>query len=835
LSTESVWSEPRPTIDITYRNLTHVWFRAYRLDLDKCLERDRRDFSPSSDELRDLLKDGDDALALAWDHDLSPTEDYKLRRIHLPDPSLAPGYYLIVASASPDFLSETKNAVSSIPIFAGNLALVLETRTRAGPTVAGFVLDARDGEPIEGAQVQFWTLDRNRKWRLARETVSDAAGRFQATFPEEPPLLVAARKADQIIAVDNLVLHEDPYALGPRNETTAFFTDRTLYRPGQTIHYKGICIAADTEAADYHTLPDRSVTVILRDLNGKEIARAEHRTNDYGSFSGTFTAPRDRLTGYLKLAVAEGPSGATTIRMEEYRRPKFRVKLTRSSAPVRISSTVRVHGRAVAYTVAPVDGAKVEWRITRYISCPTCGRHTAFTPLVVHGATTTASDGSFTIEFTAAPDEIAAPDDDPEFFYIVHADVTDSAGETHTDVTEVRAGYTTLKAVIDTDAWLSTGTPVRLRIRTTSRDGDPAPARGQLTIYALKQPDSVHRPQPDVPPFHPPLPSPPSGSEEPPDLSNPKNWAAGEPVFATALPVGEDGVAEIEVPLPAGIYRASAEFADPFGKPVAAHRTIEVLDPHARRFPIRVPQRLILSQESAEPGETFRALWGTGYDRGRAFVELSCAGKVLQAYWTDPGQTQVLIEQPVTEAMRGGFTLRTFFVHENRAYLEQRTVSVPWSNKRLEVKWESFRSKLLPGATETWTAVVTGPDAEPAAAAEMVATLYDASLDLLARHAWPDAFAVFRRESRLGELRFSNDARHFKTHLSTLNSGPGEPAVDWSYRHFPPLVVPFTEAFIHNGRYFTERGLASATVFELDEPSAPTALADTAVGPMATS
>ncbi len=118
---------------------------------------------------------------------------------------------------------------------------------------------------------------------------------------------------------------------------------------------------------------------------------------------------------------------------------------------------------------------------------------------------------------------------------------------------------------------------------------------------------------------------------------------------------------------------------------------------------------------------------------------------MLQAFWTELGLAQQQVKQKVTEAMRGGFTLHVTMVRENRAYLTSRRVDVPWSNKKLTVKWEHFVSKLEPAAKETWTAVITGPDAKKAVA-EMVAALYDQSLDAYLPHHWQQAFGVFRQD-----------------------------------------------------------------------------------------
>jgi hypothetical protein len=204
-----------------------------------------------------------------------------------------------------------------------------------------------------------------------------------------------------------------------------------------------------------------------------------------------------------------------------------------------------------------------------------------------------------------------------------------------------------------------------------------------------------------------------------------------------------------------------------------------------------------------EPGEIFTAMWGTGYETGRAYVELQHRGKTLRAFWTGEGRTQEMIEQAVTEEMRGGFRIRVTYVRENRAYTEDRVVEVPWSNKKLTVKWEHFTSKLQPGKEETWTAVVTGPDGN-AVSAEMVATLYDASLDQYYPHLWKPDFTVFTRDEDTGTGRYERD-NVFRREPGCTDEAFGNGATyfrhligDWSrdarsvedrvYRHYPSEI-----------------------------------------------
>jgi hypothetical protein len=154
---------------------------------------------------------------------------------------------------------------------------------------------------------------------------------------------------------------------------------------------------------------------------------------------------------------------------------------------------------------------------------------------------------------------------------------------------------------------------------------------------------------------------------------------------------------------------------------------------------------------TVEPGSMFTLLWGTGYDTGRAYIEVEHRGKVLHAFWTDPAKTQAMLKECRSPRMRGGFTIRVTSVRENRAYLTNRHVDVPWTNKNLTVKWETFRSKLEPGKKETFTAVITGPDAIRTVA-EMVAALYDQSLDAYLPHDWIHRFGIFAHGLRAGPV-----------------------------------------------------------------------------------
>ncbi len=349
--------------------------------------------------------------------------------------------------------------------------------------------------------------------------------------------------------------------------------------------------------------------------------------------------------------------------------------------------------------------------------------------------------------------------------------------------------------------WQTEDRPVEVGITETTLDGEPQVGEGSVKIYRLKQPDKVHRTYMDgISDYHP------GPTPQNPDLSNPNWWELGELVDEKGFTTDTNGYAKLSVKLGVGVYRAMLESQDRFGKKVTARQQIRVLKPDDTKLAIKIPHLVDAPTWSLEPGEEFMALWGTGYDAGRAFVEVEHRHKMIQRYWTKPGETQRQIRQAVTEAMRGGFTLHVTQVRENRAYLESRHVDVPWSNRDLEIKWEHFTSKLESNQKETWTAVITktrrdgmlpsqdksgtatrGPSQNEKAVAEIVATLYDASLDQFLPHHWQQRFNVFRQDYSTASASFENSPKQFQWLRGQWNQN--YVTVDVRYREFPADLV----------------------------------------------
>ena len=573
-------------------------------------------------------------------------------------------------------------------------------------------------------------------------------------------------------------------------EQVVFFTDRSIYRPGQTVKFKGICIFSDTQKNDYKTIPNREVGISIYDVNNQEIEKLSFRTNEFGSFSGSFTAPKDRATGAMRILASGFNNSSKTFRVEEYKRPKFFVEVEKPDQQFQLNADVVVKGQAKAYTGAAIDGAKVKWRVVREVRYPdwwTWRRWwnppTSESQEIDNGESTTEVDGSFEVKFRALPDLAVDRESEPVFTYSVYADVTDTTGETRSDQARIRIGYTSMAASLNCGDWQVASQPVELNLSTKTLDGESVEVKGALKVYRLKSPEKIQRSKINSRIY-----SYASRAHQEPDMSQVNSWPLGELVAEFAVATVADGTLKKEFELQAGAYKAVFETRDDSGQKVSAEKPLMVLDPESSKFAVKVPHHLQAKSWSVEVGDQFKAVWGTGYESGRAYVELVHRNKTMKSFWTEAKNTQQLIELDVDEKLRGGFTLRITYVRENRAYTEIRRIDVPWTNKKLQIKWERFVSKLQPGDKVTWTAVVSGPDAEKSVA-EMVAAMYDASLDAFVPNSWPQDFGLFYRDDTDTRFSFQNQYGQFRI-VSRSSGNRRSKSTSFYYRQFTNDIAP---------------------------------------------
>jgi hypothetical protein len=769
-------------IVVDHRNLNHIWFRAYRLNWQPDPETVHSDNAPDYEECeRTLLKT---KPALAWDAPLPDDKDFAEHLTRLPAPlDLAPGFYAILASGRPEF-SIKNNTVDIVPVHVTKFAMIVGKSGNG--SINGIVTDAVTGAPVAGMEVMKYRVIQDKdstKKRTIKSpgTRSDTDGCFSfpcASDDHGSILLAASRDGDRVIArtYDGDEKHTSP----PPDTTAVVFTDRAIYRPGQTIHFKGILCHTDQSKGIYQTVAGKPVTVEFSVPGGKLIDTLQLVSNDRGSFTGSFTAPSGNLLGRFSIDVGE--YGGIWVRVEEYKRPKFFAKIMPPAAPAVLGKQVEVKGKAEAYTTAAVDGAKVEWQVTRRATCPAwvfwmdpAMKPPGWEQEIARGSSVTAADGGFSIAFEAAPDPTVSPAAAPVFTFEITADITEPSGETRSVREFVAVAYTSLRASVTTDCMPEAGKECRIKVRTETYDGDGRPANGTLKIHKLVEPQTCPR-RDDWVDWNIAT----DGKQA--DPSDPNHWPTGELVAEIQIQTDANGEIVVGHVLPAGLYRLVFETKDSNNHPVKAVLGLQVLEPDGVKFPTKVPFFADSPQWKVEPGKTFTLFWGCGHPEARACIEWRKGSQLLKREWSAPGRTQQAFTWQIDEALQGGFSVTVLQTTMNRMHTFTGNIEVPWSNKELELRWEHLTSKLDPGAKDTWTAVISGPDNKPVDA-EMVATLYDASLDAFLMHNVPDFAGYFRTNE-------SPDFDHVFSHAYCFVNGSGDyenhfwSAVRRPYRHF---------------------------------------------------
>lgn len=749
----------RRSIRISHRNIDAVHLRAYPYDLERRVKR-ARDYNllPARDEIERILARG--RPAAEWTVELPPTPDYRSHATYSEPPLERPGAYVVVASARRDF-REAGNERNAVNFLLTNLVLV--TRD----ILDGYEATARSGESgraIPDAAVTLYRYNWQQGHQEIETAVTDAQGcaRFDEADWEGETHFLLARWGEHL-ALDDQGLRRAQHR-GSRDVSTAalIYTDRSVYRPQQTLYWKVVAYRGGGKEPDYRTLPRQSLTVTLFDANGERVTEKTVATGDFGSASGTFEIPSGRLLGQWSLQTSI--PGLAGVRVEEYRRPTFEVSISDAEAPLRLNRPAALAGEARYYFGLPVASGAVQWRVTRE---PVFPRWWWWGPppggqsqVIASGAASLDANGRFDVAFTPEADERQAKNG-VTYRYLLNVDVTDEGGETRSASRAFRLGFVAVEArFTDESGFLTAETPSKARIVRSDLDGTPLPGKAAWRLIALNQPDEALLPADQ--------PLPPSPLEEeayrtPGDELRPRwnpeydpdailaTWPEGKEIADGALEHGDTGAAEI--PLPAvdpGAYRIVYTTKDPYGATFTATRNVVVAA--ADGTPLALPAFLRLERNSVAVGETARLFVHSALPDQEMVLEFFRDGRRTERRAIVPGQGDGVIEIPIGPEHRGGFGVSLTLLRDHQLIRRTANLFVPWDDRRLKVEFATFRDRLRPGTRETFRVTVRGNERESidAATAELLAYMYDRSLDIFAPHTPPDVITLYPSRTGVG-------------------------------------------------------------------------------------
>ena len=513
LSEKNIPTEKHSKFLVTYKNLKELHTSIYNITA-KEIKQFNKIYNDSAkiDFINKLSK------IKSFEGYLRNDKDYQQHSTEIVLPPLPNGNYLLVASPQKDI---NKNATfATTTIQSTNISLVQKSTNEQNIFQ---VIDRNTGKPFQNASVLVKNYNTGRYNKaISRKFKTNAYGEFSFKTRQYHRNVVISIETDiEKASFGDYYINENrkPRVDKKDEEITIkpfIFTDRSIYRPGQTVHFKAIFIKKQGDKSEVFT--NEFVEFILENPNGEDVKQLDLKLNEFGSASGTFVLPNNGLTGEYTINIDESyeydskfydnkdfyfTNTEHRFSVEEYKRPKFEAEFKPVTETFKLNDSVTVKGNAIAFAGSSISDAKVSYRVHRKVVYPRWfywyrpSFNTSEAMEITHGETTTDNEGNFEITFNAIPDKSAKKDDKPVFNYEIEADITDINGETRSTSTIVKVGYHTLaiSANIDKNIDLNKKDH-KISLTTNNLNGEFVPTKGVLKIYKLQSPQNVLRQRP---------------------------------------------------------------------------------------------------------------------------------------------------------------------------------------------------------------------------------------------------------------------------------------------------------------------------------------------------
>lgn len=677
LSTEYVYPGEPISIRVNHRNLKGFLLSIYRINLPA------ESIMLSEVNLETITRFG---TYLRREHfDVPPTPDYRERidtiSLIIPEAGI---YYLVT---EPDgYPKERKGFQLNVS------SLLLMGRGLPEDCQELVVLDKQSGHPVPGAVVGIYERDgsgfkkkisfkSNTKGVVKIQGMSDRNVFTQAFTMEDEAMPIHWRRFTKV--------RERLDA--KKEEQVRMFTDRSIYRPGQKVYYSGIAYSQLRD--DMQAEEGVSCTIVLKDADYQEVAKQEVKTDTFGTFHGTFDLPK---TGKLGVYHIETRRGSVSFRVEEYKRPTFEVVFDTVRTSYQAGDSILVTGVARTFAGAPVQDAKVSYRVVRMKNAfwrmrgPETNR--------VTGEVVTDAEGRFKVPVHFMPIE----EGERSWFYTyeVVADVTNVAGETQEGILKLPLGSSSLRVMVSglDHETLVKEQPKELTISVANLKGVPVDAEVEGKIYTLQEDNKLGH----------------------------CVWQGKMMANRPMIPDGLYG-------LPSGRYQLQVSVKDEAEHESGCNVDFVLFSLNDNRLPYST--EIWSYQVSDEADGTTTVYFGSKEKDVCLFFDAYTENELVESKRIHFSDSLLAFRYTYKEEYGKGLRLSFAFAKNGEVYARYFELPRPKPDKRLLLKWKTFRDKLLPGSREMWTLSILHPDGTPADA-QLLATMYDASLDKLSSHEW---------------------------------------------------------------------------------------------------
>lgn len=722
---------------LSYKNVDKLYLRIVNADgLD--IESPTKHFS-NEEEAKELTKA---KPIFSKELNINNPEDFQNHNSEQYIKGLSIGAYYLLISTDPEFNS-SKSDLCYEKFYTSELTYISRKNSNKGGTEL-FVLNRNTGEAVSKASIETYSYEYNYDERKNQRVNGPKYTSNQDGFAFIPVqekrnnfYFIIKKDQDQISSGR----HYNYYRNGQNEriiKQTKLFTDRAIYRPGQTVYFKGIVY--ETKGNQHTTKSQEKIEVKLLDVNHQEVSKNSFTSNDYGSFEGNFILPNSGLTGAYQIRTK---SGSISIQVEEYKRPTFRIEIDSLDGELELNQNVQVKGKVKAFAGNAISDAQVNYRVVRNTEFPYWYYYRGFYPSspekeIAKGKLQSDGQGNFQFEFLAQADKSVSSQFSPIYSYEIMIDAISPNGETQSESQRVRISRSPFIISTNLSRSVELSALQKLVISCKNLSGKKIDKKGEVKLIKLKHPKHYLKPK---------------YWEEEIDI-NVIDKAKYNELFPEYNNSGNNELENLEIDfeinssafdantvldlydnIKPGAYELQILIPNANGETTVQNSRFTLYNPTSRQLAIPVFDSYKAIKSSGEPGEKAQFLIGTSLSNLRLLYEIEHEGKIVSKKWIILNNEQRLIEIPIEEKHRGGFSVHFIGVHSNRIIRYDSKVSVPFTNKKLNLKLTSFRDKIKPGSKEMWSIQVTGID-NTKVQSELLLSMYDKSLDQFRKEDW---------------------------------------------------------------------------------------------------
>ena len=591
--------------------------------------------------------------------------------------------------------------------------LAFMNRTNVPQQTSLYVLDRISGNPINDVKVSVY----ENKWAANRYAINfltasttDKNGLCQYTFKSDYSnnVLMFEKGKDSYLTNASNSYFNEQHRYENKNARINIFTDRSLYRPGQTVYFKAIAYLSNKTKQE--TIAGAEYEATLVDANGQKVSAKKYKTNEFGSIAGEFVLPDGGLNGTYRIKVGVG---SRTIWVEEYKRPTFEVTIDKPKTEISFGEKATVKGIIKAYAGYTIADAKVKYRVVRSTH-HYCWWWSTPDKEITNGTTTSKADGTFDVSFTPekSKSEITPFRNEQFFTYSIYVDATDPKGETQQAEQYVSVGDKSLFILAEIADKIDKKQEFGIQVSTETLNGENVSSTVKYSLYRLEDSDVYAEKMDDKT-----------------VLKEAEKVLSGS--FDTSNKILNLAVANFT----SGRYKLVFTTPDAHDKEVKLEKTFVLYDTKDKRPPVKSYEWFLASKTECEVGEKAQVQFGTSTKNSSVLYEVMQGNTVLESRWISFSNEIKTFEIPFKESYGAGVTVMFTFMKDEQFFSKQVQITHKVTDKKLTPSLSVFWNKLLPGEKAEWT--ITVPEsAKDNKSSEVLVGMYDASLDALRPHNW---------------------------------------------------------------------------------------------------